>query len=105
MAAKRRSRAKPKATKRTRNPVALAVREPPVYVPVSDDVSACFVKLPIPPAVLIGLREHADNAARLLELVTGIEADAAGIFAAIAKTGAALARDVRKLRARQARRR
>jgi ribosome-associated translation inhibitor RaiA len=45
-------------------------------------------------------REHAENGSRLLELVTGAEADAAGVFAQIAKTAAALERDLTKVRAR-----
>lgn len=81
-------------------------RPPPVYVPADDDGSAAaYVKLPLSPEVVVALREHATNGARLYELFMGKESAAADIFEAIAKTSAALERDVAKVRARLKKRR
>ncbi len=84
---------------------AIAKREPPpVYVPANGDASAFYVKLPLAPEVVTAFREHAENGSRLLELIAG-EPTASDVFAAIAKTAAALERDLSKVRARMARRR
>ncbi len=75
-------------------------KQPPVYAPgeaPSDD--AVYVRLPLPPAVLGALQEHAANASRLVELVTGTNAAVADVVAHITKTGLALQRDVTKMRA------
>lgn len=81
-------------------------RPPPVYVPADDDGRAeAYVRLPLSPEVVIALREHATNGARLYELFTGKGAAAEDVFAAIAKTTAALERDLAKVRERLKKRR
>lgn len=97
--------AKKRAKKPPRRPVTAALaRRPAPAVRVEPEAEggaeSVYVRVPLAPEVVIALREHASNASRLLELVTGTEATAADVFKAIADTAAALERDVQKARAR-----
>ncbi len=77
------------------------MKEPPtVYVdPDAEDGGAAYVRVPLPPEVLAAAREHVDNGARLYAMLTGGVAVApADLLALVQKTGAALVRDVARLR-------
>lgn len=78
-----------------------ATKRKQVYAPgeAPKDDDAVYVRLPLPPAVLGALQEHAENASRLVELVTGTNAAVADVIAHITKTGLALQRDVATMRA------
>lgn len=89
MAAKKRAKKPP-----CRPATAALARRPAPAVRVEPEAEggaeSVYVRVPLAPEVVIALREHASNASRLLELVTGAEATAADVFKAIADTAAAL---------------
>jgi hypothetical protein len=77
-------------------------RRSSVSVPATDvnGDDQIYVRIPLAPHVVTALREHAANGARLLELVTGSETAVADVFEHIAKTAAALERDLGRVRMR-----
>lgn len=72
---------------------------------VADEPTGLYVRLPLAPEVIAAVREHADNARALLELVERADATAGELAEACVRALGAVRRDVAKVRGRRRRRR
>lgn len=81
---------------RKRPPVELVpVRSP---APMRLEASGAYVRLPIAPELAEALRTHAENGARLVDLILGGSAAADEVVGQFVKTVAAVDRDLDRLR-------